>query len=175
MKLFHVSEESDIDIFKPRIPDRDDLDKNIGLVWAIDECRLPNFLTPRGCPRVTYHIGANTSKHDVDKFFSSPTVHHAVIIENKWFKQMKHCKLYLYEFDPTDFILQDEVAGYYVAKTIQIPLQKLEVDDVFSALFNRNVEVRLVDNLWGVANQVKSSTLNWSLCKMGYAQPAMQK
>lgn len=56
MRLFHVSEESDIREFIPRIPDRDDLDKNVGLVWAINEKRLPNFLTPRNCPRVTYYI-----------------------------------------------------------------------------------------------------------------------
>lgn len=49
MRLFHVSEESDIQKFEPRIPSRNDLDKTVGLVWAIDEKRLPNFLTPRNC------------------------------------------------------------------------------------------------------------------------------
>lgn len=53
MRLFHVSEESNIEVFNPRTPTRNDLDKNVGLVWAIDEERLPNFLTPRDCPRVT--------------------------------------------------------------------------------------------------------------------------
>ena len=33
MRLFHVSEEGNIDIFNPRIPDREDLDKSVGLVW----------------------------------------------------------------------------------------------------------------------------------------------
>lgn len=37
MRLFHVSEESNIQAFEPRIPTRDDLDKTVGLVWAIDE------------------------------------------------------------------------------------------------------------------------------------------
>lgn len=37
MRFFHVSEESNMDIFNPRIPERDDLDKSVGLVWAIDE------------------------------------------------------------------------------------------------------------------------------------------
>ncbi len=57
MRLFHVSEEGNIDIFNPRIPEREDLDKRVGLVWAIDEKHLANFLTPRNCPRVTYHMG----------------------------------------------------------------------------------------------------------------------
>lgn len=43
MRLFHVSEKDNIKIFNPRIPDRNDLDKSIGLVWAINEQCLPNF------------------------------------------------------------------------------------------------------------------------------------
>lgn len=54
MRLFHVSEEANIEVFNPRIPARKDLDQSVGLVWAIDEKRLPNFLTPRDCPRVAY-------------------------------------------------------------------------------------------------------------------------
>ena len=44
MRLFHVSEEENIQLFEPRLPERNDLDKSVGLVWAIDEARLPNFL-----------------------------------------------------------------------------------------------------------------------------------
>ena len=65
MHLYHVSEEPDIQVFKPRLPERKDLDQNTGLVWAIDEERLPNFLTPRDCPRVAYHVNSQTT--DVDK------------------------------------------------------------------------------------------------------------
>ncbi|WP_313130064.1 DUF6886 family protein [Anaerocolumna sp.] len=170
MRLFHVSEEDNIRIFKPRIPDRDDLDKTVGLVWAIDEERLPNFLTPRDCPRVTYHVGKNTSEMDKKKFFSSETLSHAVIIESKWFETMRTTTLYLYEFDTDDFELQDNVAGYYVAKTAQVPKAKHELNDLLLELMKRNVEIRIVDNLWDIADKVKKSTLNWSLCRMAYAQ-----
>lgn len=68
MRLFHVSEEANIEVFYPRTPARNDLDKNIGLVWSIDKERLPNFLTPRDCPRVAYHIGKNTSELDKKDF-----------------------------------------------------------------------------------------------------------
>lgn len=71
MRLFHASEEGNIEIFKPRIPVREDMDKSAGLVWAIDERRLPNFLTPRDCPRVTYHRGPATSVQDIDRFVTS--------------------------------------------------------------------------------------------------------
>nr|WP_235616307.1 DUF6886 family protein [Lysinibacillus parviboronicapiens] len=45
MRIFHVSEESDIQVFQPRVPTRTDLDFTKGLVWAIDDKCLPNFLT----------------------------------------------------------------------------------------------------------------------------------
>lgn len=171
MRLFHVSEESDIEVFHPRIPDRDDLDKSIGLVWAIDEKRLPNFLTPRNCPRVTYHVNSNTTDNDRRKFFSSPTVEHAVVIENKWYSRMRNAKLYIYEFDCSEFELQDEIAGYYVSKTTQIPVSKYIIEDLFEELIKFNVEIRITDNLWNIADSIKNSSLNWSLCRMGYAQP----
>lgn len=173
MKLFHVSEESDIKIFEPRTPDRTDLDKTVGLVWAVDEARLPNYLTPRNCPRVTYHVGKNTSEADRKRFFTSPTVTHALVIENKWFDVMRNTTLYLYEFDSADFVLQDDFAGYYIAKTTQIPKANDKLTDLFIELIRRNVELRIVDNLWDIADKVKSSTLNWSLCRMGYAQKRM--
>lgn len=55
MRLFHVSEESNIEIFVPRKPSGNDIDKSAGLVWSVSEACLPNFLTPRDCPRATYH------------------------------------------------------------------------------------------------------------------------
>lgn len=169
MRLFHVSEESDINIFNPRIPDREDMDKTIGLVWAIDEKRLPNFLTPRNCPRVTYHMGENTSEQDKTCFFSSPDIHHVVIIESKWFETMKNTQLFLYEFDTQGFELQDDIAGYYVSKTPQIPIAKYIIDNLFEALFERNVELRIIDNLWDISDRIKQTTLNWSMCRMGFA------
>ena len=173
MRLFHVSEDANIEMFYPRTPDRDDLDKTIGLIWAIDEERLPNFLTPRNCPRVTYHIGQDTTQTDRNTFFTSSSVNHTVIIENKWFSKMKDTTLYLYEFDISDFELQDEIAGYYISKTPQIPIAKHQITDLFSELIMRNVEIRIVDNLWEVAEKVTGSTLNWSLCRMKNATPAL--
>lgn len=173
MRLFHVSEESDILEFSPRIPDRNDLDKNSGFVWAISEKCLPNFLTPRNCPRVTYHVGENTTRQDKMKFFSSSTQTHAIIIEAKWLEIIRNTTLYLYEFDSSNFDLQDDIAGYFVSKTAQNPINKFVFNDLLMELAGRNVEIRIVDNLWTIAEQVKASTLNWSLCRMAFAQPRL--
>ncbi len=170
MRLFHVSEEPNIAVFEPRLPTRKDLDPNVGLIWAIDEQRLANFLTPRNCPRVTYHVKAATTAQDRQRFFTSPTMRHAVVIESGWYKPMMQATLYLYEFDPKDFVLQDDAAGYYVATKPQIPIKRHVVTDLFGELIARNVELRIVDDLWSIAEAVQTSTLNWSLCRMAFAK-----
>lgn len=108
---------------------------------------------------------------DIDKYFSSSTISHTIIIENKWFEKMKETTLYLYEFNTEDFILQDGIAGYYISKKTQIPIAKYEVKDLFMELFNRNVEVRMVDSLWYIADKIKTTSLHWSICRMAFAQP----
>lgn len=168
MRLFHVSEEPNITEFHPRTPTRTDIDQSKGLVWALTEVCLPNFLTPRDCPRVTYHVTANTTQSDIDQFFSA-TARHCVAIEHTWYERMTKVNLYLYEFDPSTFYLQDEVAGYYVSEQLQKPLSITKIDNCFAELFKRGVEVRILDNLWTLAEEVKQSTLNWSLCRMANA------
>ena len=171
MRLFHVSEESDIKVFEPRLPTRKDLNPNIGLVWAIDEARLPNFLTPRNCPRVAYHVGSQTNEADKNRFFASSGISHAIVIESGWYQTIINTTLYLYEFHTEDFVLQDSTAGYYVSITTQYPKEKYVITDLFGELLKRNVEIRITDNLWDIADDVKTSTLNWSLCRMANATP----
>ena len=149
MRLFHVSEEPDIAVFEPRIPTRTDLGRDVGLVWAIDEARLPNYLTPRNCPRVAYHLGDGTTGQD----------------------RLRETTLYVYEFDPAGFTLQDATAGYYVATATQRPRAKQRMDDLLGELVRRGVEIRITDRLWDIAEAVQGSTLNWSLIRMSFARP----
>ena len=165
MRLFHVSEESSITEFIPRIPKTNDLEKSKGLVWAINERCLPNFLTPRDCPRVTYHTNENTSHEDINKFFSSSS-NHCVAIEYDWHVKMLETTLYIYEFDIENFYLQDEIAGYYVSEHVEIPISVEKYDNIYSELFKRNVEIRILNNLINLGEAVKKSSLNWSLCRM---------
>ena len=119
-------------------------------------------------------MGKNTSVSDRRRFFMSPTTSFAIVIESKWFDRMRNTTLYLYEFDIADFQLLDDVAGYYVAKTAQIPIAKYRLDDLFTELIKHNVEIRVTVNLWNFAAEVKESTLNWSLCRMRNAQPRIE-
>ncbi len=170
MQLYHVSEEPDIRIFEPRKPKRQDLDPDVGLVWALCERTLPNFLTPRNCPRVTYHIGKNTTVNDIENHLPSG-ISHAVIIEDSWLEQMKKTTLYLYVFESRDFYLQDEVAGYYVSEKTHIPVKKIVVNDLIGELGMRGVILRTAGNLWDISEEIKQTSFNWSNCRMAFAKP----
>ncbi|MFJ7826495.1 DUF6886 family protein [Psychrobacillus sp. NPDC096623] len=170
MRLFHISEEDDISIFMPRLPKRKDLEQRNGLVWAINEECLPNYLTPRNCPRVTYHCTEKTTVHDKSNFLSSDTITHVVAIEHNWFDRMRNTKLFLYEFDPSDFYLQDRAAGYFVSESTQVPINKMMINDLFAELIKRNVELRIIDNLWDLTEKIKKTSFDWSMCRMDFAE-----
>ncbi|MHB1485770.1 MAG: DUF6886 family protein [Saccharofermentanales bacterium] len=169
MRVYHVSEEPNIKEFLPRLPTRNDMNPNIGLVWALCERTLPNFLTPRDCPRVCYHVGRNTSQSDIQKYMLE-NCSHVVIIEKNWLEQLRNTVLYVYEFDDTDFYLQDECAGYYVSEKKQLPCAVNKIDDIELEVKKHNTELRTVDNLWNIAEEIKGTKLNWSLCRMAFAK-----
>jgi len=169
LRLFHVSEESGISVFHPRTPTRKDMTDSPPLIWAIAENRLSNFLTPRDCPRVCFHRNGKADSDDLS-LFSSPDVLSVLAIERIWLEKMKSTTLYLYQFDPDGFVLQDACAGYYVSEKTQTPISVTEIKDVFPLLSAYKTEVLILDNLWPLADKVMKTNLDWSLCRMKNAQ-----
>lgn len=169
MKLVHVSEESNIEMFIPRIPYRDDVDQSKGLVWALTEHQLKKFLTPRDCPRITYCACETTTQEDIQKYFTTSS-RYCVAIENGWYKKMASTTIYAYEFDSGNFYF-DAKAGFYVSDQTEKPISTTKYDDLFSTLFEMDVEIRLLNNLWGLAAEIKKTSLHLSMCRMGNAQP----
>ncbi|MDR3085596.1 MAG: hypothetical protein LBU47_04700 [Christensenellaceae bacterium] len=170
MRLFHVSEEPGIALFSPRSAKPGGPGEGRALVWAIDEARLPNYLLPRDCPRVTWHWRETSAKADQAAFFSSPSTTHAIAIERGWFRRCAETTLYIYEFQPDGFALFDEIAGYYVSETEQKPTRRQVVCDVFAALIERGVELRVIDDLWPLCAKIQASSLGWSMIRMANAR-----
>lgn len=169
MRLFHVSEEANIEKFVPRIPYRKDVDPSKGLVWALTEKQFPNWGTPRDCPRVCYRAIEESTQEDIAKYFSS-SFRHCVAIEYNWHQRMLDTALYIYEFDSTNFYF-DERAGFYVSDKTEIPITVIKHENLYEELFKMNVEVRILDNLWELGKSVQKSSLKWSLCRMANAKP----
>ena len=173
MRLVHVSEEPDIKVFVPRVPYRDDLDKSKGLVWALTEHQLKKFLTPRDCPRIAYNADGSTTHEDFKKYFTAPS-RYCLAIEDGWFKRMAAATIYAYEFDKKNFYF-DSKAGFYVSDQTETPVSVTVYDDLFAALFEMDVEVRIMKNLWGLADEIKKTTLHLSMCRMVNAKPLFKQ
>jgi hypothetical protein len=163
--LFHVSQESGIELFEPRPSQFSDEP----VVWAVDADRLRNYLVPRECPRVTYYAGRETTAADEERFLgSSPAV---IAIESAWLARVRSCRLYCYYLPPEAFACIDECAGYFVSRRSVMPTQVDVVDDLLAALLERGVELRFVPSLWPLRDVVVSSTLRYSIIRMRNAIP----
>ena len=166
MRLFHVSDNPDITEFIPRLTNRPNCK---GLVWALDERGLINFMTPRNCPRVYYYAVESSTEEDIVKYFAS-SARHGIAIENIWHERMTKASLYIYEFDAATFYKTDG-PGYYVSEQTQVPLSVTKVDNLFERLFEQNVEVRILPNLHQLKEAVMQSTLKGGMMRTGLAQP----
>lgn len=163
--LFHISEESGIELFEPRESEYTDEP----VVWAIGATRLHNYLLPRECPRVTYYAGNETSKTDVERFLGSSTS--VVAVESGWLERIRSCLLYCYHMPSETFECIDECAGYFVSRVSVLPARIEVFDDPIAELLKRGVEIRFLPNLWNLRDAVVASTLQFSLIRMRNALP----
>ncbi|WP_121811614.1 DUF6886 family protein [Mucilaginibacter kameinonensis] len=169
-RLFHISEQPGISIFTPR-PSPSHFDNVTGdVVFAISDQLLHNYLLPRDCPRVTFYAGKNTTDNDKNQFMGNTTAHYVIAVENGWYQQIKETILFRYEFAPDDFMLIDECAGYYVSYKPALPIAVTVIDDIMAALLGRNIELRFMPSLIGIAEAVRDSSLQFSLIRMRNAK-----
>lgn len=165
-RIFHISENGEIETFKPR-PSPSKFDNLRGdVVFGISDKLLHNYLLPRDCPRVTYYASGKTSQADKEMFLQT-SADYMIAIEAKWLSAIQKSILFCYEFDPETFSLADECAGYYVSYEEVKPVAVTRIEDVLGELFKRNdVELRILPNLWTLAEKISKSSLNFSLIRM---------
>ncbi|WP_259067377.1 DUF6886 family protein [Mucilaginibacter sp. X4EP1] len=165
-RLFHISEEPGIKIFEPR-PSPSNFDAITGnVVFAVSEKLLHNYLLPRDCPRVTYYASPQTTKVDRDTFFKHSAADYVMAIESAWFNKIANTTLYCYEFSPDSFVLLDECAGYYISYQAVAPISVTIISNPVEEILKGNVELRFTPDLNQLADEVKRSSLNFSLIRM---------
>jgi hypothetical protein len=163
--LFHISEEANIQLFQPR-PSEYTAEP---AVWALDALHLRNYLVPRDCPRVTYYAGAQTTSADRTQFLGSSSA--VVAIEQDWVNRVRQCRLYCYTLASHTFECIDECAGYFISRVAVAPVAVELVEDVVFELQRRGVEIRILPNLWSLADAVVASSLSFSNIRMRNARP----
>jgi len=158
--LYHVSEEPNIKLFKPRPTQFTDEP----VVWAIDSEHLRNYLLPRDCPRVTFYALPTTTQEDIERFLGTSKA--VVAVEGKWLPRILECKLYCYHLSAEGFERMDEGAGYSVSYKTVSPKRVEVFNDLLGELVSRQVEVRIMPNLRHLQEAVVNSTLQYSNIRM---------
>lgn len=168
--LFHISEDARIKVFEPRPAPAYEGTLRDKVVFAISNQMLHNYLLPRDCPRVTYYAGAQTTTTDQKKFFGSTDARYIVAVESTWLPVIQRAILYCYEFLPDTFHLLDGCAGYYISNTTVMPVSVKPIYNLIEAMLKRNVELRFMPSLDILAEDVKKSSLQFSLIRMRNAK-----
>lgn len=170
-EIFHVSEDSSIQEFVPRpTPESHPNLAGKPLVWAVDREHLCNYLLPRDCPRVTYRLNKNSKKEELSELFS-PNSTKVIALESGWFERVQSTALYVYSLPPETFSLTDPIAGYYTSEEVVKPQSMVTVLNPLSQLFDQSVEVRFLENLWELSDQVTATAVDFSIIRMRFAQP----
>ncbi len=156
--LYHISEESNIDIFEPRkSASKPDLPP---MVWAINEERMINYLFPRECPRIIFTGNADVSEEDQRLFFSQTNANTIITVENAWFERIQNTRVYRYTFEPNDFELMDEIAGYYISHQAIKPTKIEEIDHLPEQILSRGAELRFTPSLYPLKKALLESSIN---------------
>ncbi|BAV09293.1 hypothetical protein SAMN05421788_101734 [Filimonas lacunae] len=171
--LFHISQEPAIQQFIPRPSPSHFEGLQTDVVFAITQQLLHNYLLPRDCPRVTWYAVDSTTAADKARFLTGNTAY-VVAIEQGWLPLIKATTLYCYQLPAQSFRVLDAGAGYYVSEEPVIPVSVTVMDDVLGALQNRNIELRILPELWELADAVAASTMQYSIIRMRNATPRKQ-
>jgi hypothetical protein len=152
MRLFHFSDDPDIEVFTPRPvrvpavrpPGREWL--NGPLVWAIDEAHQPMYLFPRECPRILVWALAQTTDEDRARWWQGSSARMIAFVGESWRERLSAAHLYRYELPGAPFEdLRD--AGMWVARTDVRPLEVKRIDSLPDRLRHEGVDLRIVDSL----------------------------
>ncbi|MBT8219835.1 MAG: hypothetical protein KJP00_08420 [Bacteroidia bacterium] len=138
-KLFHISEESSIDLFIPRASKSKWGGKRY--VWAIEEKMIHNYLFPRACPRIC--VGSDLFNPlaqwiDINDTIGTKAL---VFVPEQWEEIINDCILYKYQFEPKNFKMIDPTAGYYVSEQKEKPLEVEQISNSLHLLESMHVAV----------------------------------
>jgi len=158
--LWHVSENPGISRFEPR--ENPAAHSQESLVWAIDDAHVPAYWFPRDVPRGTWWATEQTTDDDVDRFLGGDRALRVHAIQREWLDEFRSGRIYAYRFPTETFEPYDATAGYYVSSVAIEPAEVIELTDLERLHAERGIELRVVDDLAAVWDNVIASTVDFS-------------
>lgn len=154
MRLFHFSENADIDRFVPR-PVRTPAQRPTGmawlngpLVWAIAQAHQRLYLFPRECPRIVMWATGETADADRKAWLGdmAPGMEAVACVEQSWAERLGHAALARYELPAESFVDIHDV-GMWVSPETVVPDAVARITDLPGALSACRTELRFVESL----------------------------
>ena len=183
--LWHVSEDSSIKRFEPRITTGMGLSRDGGgsfaatptsdtdepVVWATDTRHLPLFWFPRDCPRGTFWARPETTDADVESFLDGDRSRRAHTIEGAWLDRIRAASVYAYRVPEGTFHAHTTVGGYWLSTSAVDPLEVRPLGDLLALHARSAIELRVVPSIWPLWDRVVASTLEFSGIRLRNAAP----
>ena len=163
--LSHLSDRADIARFEPRPSDY----TSDGVVWAIAQSHLANYLLPRDCPRVAFRAAPDSTPHDLEAFLGADRV--VIAIEAAWLAEVSTATLHCYAMPDQTFTLHDAAAGYWVSPAPVVPLAMSVISNLPATVTASGATLRVLPSLWPLHDAVKASSLTFSMIRMRNAAP----
>jgi hypothetical protein len=160
-RVYHFSHDPTITEFVPHVAATSAEPQPY--VWAIDGEHAPAYWFPRDCPRVTFWPLAPPDGAQTALLAGARRVH---AVEWAWLDRIRATVLYRYEFDATPFRRYHPAAGYQVSDRAVRPLAVRTLGDLLAVHADAGIELRLVPNLWPLAELVQRSGLEFSMIRM---------
>jgi hypothetical protein len=158
--LFHFSEDPNITVFRPHVPEhRPEVPPT---VWAIDEWHAPMYYFPRQCPRACFWPGPSTTESDRQRWFTGVAAKMVIAIESEWLARVREATLYRYTMPEEPFTPHGDASGHASTSETVHPLAVEPVGDLLNALSEANVELRITPRLYELWQAVIQSTLEFS-------------
>jgi len=164
LRLFHFSEDPAIERFAPHVPATNP--DHAARVWAIDERHQSAYWFPRDCPRVTVWCDEDAGRFGQEFSTTARRLH---AIETRWFPAMSTATVYRYLLPAEDFTPWAEADGQWVSTTPVEPLAVEPLGDLTNLHSDAGIELRAVESLWPIRDQVAASDWPFSVIRMMYA------
>jgi hypothetical protein len=165
--LWHVSEDDSIALFTPHLRPEHDADEPF--VWAIDTRHQPLYWFPRDCPRATLWADGETNEVDVIRFLDGDRTRRVHIVESAWLEPMRVVRLVVYRFPEEAFEPYEAAGGYWVSRGTVEPVEMVELGDLVERHERAQIELREVERVLPLWDEIVASTLQYSGIRLGNA------
>ena len=166
--LWHVSESASIERFEPHVSAT--AAEAEPLVWAIDTRHLPLYWFPRDCPRGTFWATPASTPADRERLLRGAARVHAV--ETVWLDRIRSTTVVAYRLPEETFEPHPEVGGYWISRATVEPLEVAPLGGLVRLHEEAGIELRALENLWPLWNEIVASSLEFSGMRLRNALPA---